>query len=108
MRLSKDSTSWHAGGVIRRDERATKVDDQHRPVSGRKDTRKWCGGKVGREHELAVFERKWSFSTSAWHERCCTRCGKEFGRYYRSLGELFRSEPPQWFIDFTLVRPGDK
>ena len=52
--LSENSDSWAASGIIRRDFRAAK-DAPEVPGArnrGRKNTKRWCKGKVGREHDV--------------------------------------------------------
>lgn len=53
-KVSHDKESWHASGVIARDKRATKSPQDERPVgrARKKDTRRWCKGKEGREHAI--------------------------------------------------------
>lgn len=57
-------------------------------LPGRKDTKKWCRGKVGREHQLEVIPphnmmaftcspSRWSSAPwSCMHQERCTVCGK--------------------------------
>lgn len=50
----------------------------------KKDTRRWCKGKPGREHQLDIRRSShgfpcgpnWSSRYWCWHERYCTVCGK--------------------------------
>ncbi len=54
----------------------------------RKNTRKWCKGKEGRKHTLALYNKyTWT------HNYKCLVCGKEF------WGKLNRDE-----FDFVLKR----
>lgn len=66
--------------------------DEHRPVSGKKDTKRWCRGKVGIEHK-----KKWALNRRMDHSlttkrpnTCwtfsCTECGKEFDYCTEYLG----------------------
>lgn len=52
MSISKKDglISWKAGGVIARDARAAKDPETEVKHSAKKNTKKWCGGKIGREH----------------------------------------------------------
>lgn len=68
--------------------------DEWRKSPGKKNTRKWCGGHVGREHHTDIFMTKWPYSgvcripvdwmkrmypDRPWrclHEIRCTVCGK--------------------------------
>jgi hypothetical protein len=69
----------------RKRDKAPPATDEHRPVSGKKDTKRWCRGKVGREHE-----KKWvknsrfdHYATTrvksvGWWTLTCSVCRKEF------------------------------
>jgi hypothetical protein len=84
--------NWSADGV-------TPDNQHHGRHRAKKNTRKWCGGHVGREHALDVrpwhwapdrpcdYLRVWARDTGVqrttrWQcreERFCTVCGKVFG-----------------------------
>lgn len=60
------------------------VDDSWRPSPSKKDTRRWCRGKVGRDHN---FERKTWYEVhhtarrapgymDKWAYDVCSECGK--------------------------------
>ncbi len=51
MRLKEDTSSWAASGVIKRDFRHDPSLVADKPHSSKKDTKRWCKGKVGVEHE---------------------------------------------------------
>lgn len=55
--LSEDGDSWRANGVKRRDFRHTKGDPEvaTRAVRGRKNTKLWCKGKEGVEHDVRTY-----------------------------------------------------
>ena len=93
-KLSHDDSSWHARGVIRRDAQHTKApEDEARPVGAppakKKNTKRWCKGKEGREHviewvpyETVYHYRLWSRNPNNAHKvigRCKT-CYKVFCR----------------------------
>jgi len=51
VRLKEDSSSHRASGVIARDARHVHNGPEvPRAVRGKKDRKRWCGGKEGREH----------------------------------------------------------
>lgn len=75
------------------------LDDTVRPVPARKNTKRWCKGKVGREHKPALRVTQWlsraytcGWVVNSWraalrgggskpfwecyHEEYCTVCGK--------------------------------
>ena len=89
--------SWKETAAERRDARHTKVPDDPRPTPGKKDTKRWCGGKVGREHKPKCMPYGSRFMSGMdifkdWRVYACTACGKELERY---APIRFRSDPPQ-------------
>lgn len=75
-----ESYSWKARGVAVRDARHTHDGPEVAKPSATKDTKRWCKGKVGREHKLVVtLDVKWHGYPRLL--RSCTTCGKEFGSY---------------------------
>lgn len=85
MKISSDDSSWRAGGIRHRDNRhdhGTSEVPRHR--GKKKDTKKWCKGKVGREHQISTVE-KWDWCLV---DKCMV-CGKELN---------FRRNPdkPMW------------
>jgi hypothetical protein len=87
MRLKEDSYSWRASGLLRRNARQDKPPDAHRPVAGKKDTRRWCKGVAGREHKPVCMPwRKFGTArvgsiTDHWRLLACSVCGKELASY---------------------------
>lgn len=82
MRLKEDNTSWRSSAIVHRDNRH---DHGERRVSlkGSKNKRKWCRGKVGRQHNLIRFlEDEFWFSWGYGHKKRigakCTDCGHVF------------------------------
>lgn len=81
MRISRDDTSWKAGGIRRRDFRADPEAVPDRPRRrARKDTRRWCRGVPGRDH---IAERV----PTAWRTVTVTRSD---GTQYTT------EEPTRW------------
>ena len=84
--MSKEAAwNWRLGAAEVRD--ARHVHNGPEVVGGpakRKDTKRWCKGKVGREHELLVRHStemsKHRFSRSLI--RFCAKCGKEVAHWY--------------------------
>jgi hypothetical protein len=91
MRVSQDSSSWKAGGVLRRDFRHSHDGPEvarHRRRRG--NTRRWCRGEIGRDHHLERYVTRWVSSTrvdpDTGEERTvrhpaatalrCARCGR--------------------------------
>jgi hypothetical protein len=78
--LSEDGDSWKASSLKRRDFRHTH-DGPEVPKHGnkKKNTKKWCKGKVGKEHdmEIGVIARSYSSLSGAFVVDKCKGCGKE-------------------------------
>lgn len=108
MRVRKEPWGWNARGVIRRDAKHTKTSDAHRPVAAKKDTKKWCGGKVGREHQTVarrytdmkhIHRPELPTLYQGWWTLVCTACGKELENYWplkNVEGLVTNSPPPAW------------
>lgn len=112
--MSKKAMDYVDGRELAEDEmwrkEAGEPDAPHR--SGHKDTRRWCKGKEGREHTLAI-----EIPPNAWKRGCawvdhvilgtegskpwwncqhvelCTACGKQFRHSHA------------WMVDSTGLRP---
>jgi hypothetical protein len=58
------------------------VPETPRRPAGRKDTKRWCGGKVGREHEPVWVKSNMEIrprpDNEAWWDERCARCAKKF------------------------------
>lgn len=81
------ASDWRDRANKRRDERNTKVDDEsHKTKRSKKDTIRWCKGKVGREHMPKCFPHK-SMSINnknifdGWYDLVCSACGKTIDTY---------------------------
>lgn len=92
--------TWKQGAAERRDERHTKAPEVADGASLRggrkKDTKRWCKGKVGREHQpkctphlpgLGIFD--------GWFDLACSVCGKVLDRHW-PLGRRERADRPDW------------
>lgn len=101
MRLKENSSSYRASGVRRRNARQDKPPDAHRPVSGKKDTRRWCKGIVGREHKpecmnYAKLAGRVTSLSAEWRILACSVCGKELDHYYPWPDIPLRKPKPAW------------
>lgn len=105
--MSKKNRNWEWYGDKPKD---TAPPDQLRPTPSKKNTRRWCKGKVGREHTLAtvIQPHPWdrsktchkvpagswlSFYRDGWvcyHIIRCTTCGKIMKHF------VPREECPTW------------
>lgn len=64
---------WKGSKEFRRSARNYTERDIAKGGSGKKDTKKWCKGKVGRKHTLALYNKY------TWrHGYKCLKCSKEF------------------------------
>ena len=90
MKLSADKSSYRANGLIAKDERHTKDPEDEQPTGktrGKKNTKRWCKGKVGKEHQIvwiryvSIHNRPWV--PENWLIQQCKSCKKTF-EYCRS------------------------
>lgn len=94
-----DASEWKVSAAARRDARNTLViaEELRARPSGKKDTKRWCGGKVGREHEKAVgtyAETKgWRDNFADWQNLYCTRCGRELDHW---VPRWSGRDKPEW------------
>ena len=111
---SKSCRTWRKGAADRRDERNVKDAELDKPMrpAHHKDKKKWCGGKVGREHDTACM--LWnelhknhiqnleglSKGLGKFYRTCrilvCRRCGKELAWYYGGKGLFADQKKPDW------------
>ena len=77
MRISKDKDSWKASGVIRRDfRRSHDGPEVIRSRNKRKNLKRWCRGKEGKEHDFVVVPKRYEYSWFTSTKYVCTVCGK--------------------------------
>lgn len=80
-RLKRNNSSWHAHGLYLKYKQPT-ANEQPAKNKSKKNTNRWCRGKVGKEHEWHSFQRKrwdderWDFVWS-YTEIKCVVCRKE-------------------------------
>jgi len=77
---------------------------ERRTSGSSKNTRLWCGGKAGREHQTSCVKYNdvkrnnlsvLSNSTSRyWRILICTVCGKELANYWPVKARGFKDRPP--------------
>jgi len=83
VRIKKDKTSWRASSIITRDKRHDKsFDGSSGPIKKKKkNTKKWCKGIEGRQHNLVYREwikaKSWKRGDSLM-EVACENCDKSF------------------------------
>lgn len=77
-RISNDDDSWNASSIKHRDARHSHDGPEINTKKKKKDTKKWCKGKVGREHEYTTVDSKRFRNTvSMFQVDKCSKCGKE-------------------------------
>jgi len=93
LKLSHDSSSWHASGLIARDERHTKTEQQVARHGAKKNTKRWCRGRVGKEHKTEW--RNWQALREHREDRpqdghffvlICTTCKREVDTCFAWVG----------------------
>jgi len=86
-------SDWKEQAAKRRDKRNIKEPETNKPQPSKKDTRKWCKGKVGKEHQMKVIRysdiHKWSLNKKA-KILFCSVCGKELDIYWGGKNK------PEW------------
>lgn len=87
MRLKEDSYSWKSGGVKRKMERQARDPVVERPFPKKKDTKRWCRGKEGVEHEIVEREKTAGYHGIDVKERACKNCDKVFQVWSGWFGE---------------------
>jgi len=77
------SSDWKESAIRRRDIRHTAVPDAPVRTHAKKDTRRWCKGKEGREHTAKCF----ALGTRGGRPRfelICTTCGRRLNYWSSS------------------------
>jgi hypothetical protein len=83
MSNNRSDGSWHYSGIKRRDfKHDASGPEIIRPIV-RKNTKKWCKGKVGKEHDYKP-KSHWMFFGSIYIMFKCLICGKERYERYES------------------------
>ncbi len=101
--MAEDKSSWRGRAVHRRNERQTAVPEIRPPSGSKKDTKKWCRGKVGVAHKpvcVAYDEHKrTNLRVPEWKILLCSECKKELDYYWPSPFRWHDREPeppPAW------------
>lgn len=90
-------SEWKQAAARRRDERNAKPDDASTlSASKRKDTKRWCRGKVGVEHRPECrryneTKRQDLPGLNSWRVLVCSECGKELATWYGT-----KKNKPEW------------
>ena len=80
-RIKKDHSGYHTHGLWKKYQQPS-VEDKPAKHRRKKNTKRWCRGKVGSEHALVRrFKRYgWPSRRSRYTYTVCTSCRKEFFR----------------------------
>lgn len=89
-------TNRRQQSAARRDTRSVHSEPQVGKHHSSKDTRRWCRGIVGREHQPKCVQHVDAFPCPEWRDYTCTVCGKVLARYWPFI---------RWHQDGTLVEP---
>lgn len=91
MRLKEQTSNWNAGGIQRRDYRHTSVDGVTKHKA-KKNTKRWCRGKVGVEHEFENIIPQ-NMRTFAYMKMdVCKNC-----KYHSSKNMKFHCKQCGWY-----------
>ena len=112
-KVSRDRTSWKAGGVLRRDAQHTHDGPDRKAPGKRKDTRRWCGGKPGREHRPECMAMPWSLAPDGKHPEArqlvCVTCGRVLDTWWafrvRGRASSFDAEGRETVDVWVTPRP---
>lgn len=74
-RLKKDHDGWKSAGLWLKYQ-YPKIEEEPRTTHKKKNTRKWCKGRKGVEHDYELVE-KHKFLDWSWKIYKCINCGKQ-------------------------------
>lgn len=86
-----NSDSWKKSASDLRDQRSIKISDEAKKLPAKKDTKLWCKGKVGTEHQLKIFVKNDVIKTQ---QLACSACGKCIAFCWEN--GYFKQNPPFW------------
>lgn len=92
-------SEWRERANRRRDERHTALPCIRPPSSSKRDTKKWCRGKVGAEHRpICVGYNALKNVTYApdWKVLLCTECGKHLNYWMPCPWSETKEPTPSW------------
>lgn len=78
-RIKKDHSGWRTSGLWKKFQYPKIEDDEEvSRVHKKKNTKKWCRGKVGIKHVKEKVSETKGFLSFSWTEYRCTNCNKRF------------------------------
>jgi hypothetical protein len=102
-KISHDDSSWHASGVIKRDAQHTKDPEEDARMPGKKparkkDTKRWCKGKEGRDHEIVWVAWETVYHYRSWTKivtnRLVGRCKTCYKQMCSGVGAMKNGKTP--------------
>lgn len=97
------TSSYRESSNKRRNERQTKVPVIRPPGSSKKDTKRWCRGKVGVDHKPVCIDyndhkhTRYRFDVGKeWKILICSECKKELDTWWPSPWRKTATTPPDW------------
>lgn len=107
-RLKKDHSGYRTHGLWVKYQ-TPQVVERNKPKS-KKDTRKWCRGKVGVEHQLIRYfwHYGWDRKKTNWIRTKCRVCDKEFGRKNDPSVPLYIEVDEEGKVFFVQVKVNGK
>lgn len=78
-RLKRDHSGYRSFGLYEKYQQPS-VNEQPPKHKSKKNTSKWCRGKVGEEHQLYryFYHSGWNGKRTSWVRSSCKKCRKEF------------------------------
>lgn len=76
MRLKEDKKSWRVSAILKRDFKHDSSEPSRIRYRSKKDTKRWCRGKVGIEHDYRIKEKK-KFLDWSWETHVCSKCKRK-------------------------------
>ncbi len=97
-------SDWKAGGLKKRDAQHTKTEETSPGRGKKKDTKRWCKGKVGRVHIPGCRKEYMTLSHDKQlflgYQKFCITCGKELDFWRGGKSWLGTKKPrPDWAVD---------
>jgi hypothetical protein len=96
-------SDWKESATRRRDARQTKAPDIRAPSASKKNTKKWCRGKVGAEHKPVCVSynewenrRTWAKWSKDWKVLICSECGKQLDYWWPNTIISEKKPCPDW------------
>jgi len=79
-KISHGGNTWRSEGLVKKYKAQVSFDTPTNKHKSKKDTRKWCRGKIGIQHEIRRYFYRvgWENKRTNWIRSKCINCDKEF------------------------------